>query len=438
MLKILLVTVGGSPQPIFTAIDTLQPDRVIFFCSDGAKGSKSLVVGAGKPCKIRQNERLTLELPNIPTHLELNNFQEATDLVIIQNPDDLAECYQRVTEVINFLKQSPNNQIVADYTSGTKSMSVALAMAITDNQEMLYVTTNTNRDNLTKVERGEATERVKTVEIVVKRKIEQFLPPLLKQYNYTGAIAELKNLLQLELSAESRTQVRKINDYCHSFDDWDRFNHKEALQLIQPYMNQPKIRSLGMFLKRIISSRAEIDEQFSSTENVKCHGYEIVEDLLLNAERRADQQRYDDAVGRLYRALELLAQIRLYKAHSIKTGNVEIDKLPEFLHQSYTALRANSQDGKIQLPLSRSYILLSELPDEPLGKIYQQQASKIQNGLQIRNYSLFAHGFSPIMKAEYKAFREVVVSFITSGIATLVPADSKSQAVQFPQDLNDV
>ena len=144
---------------------------------------------------------------------------------------------------------------------------------------------------------------------MVKRKIEQFLPPLLKQYNYTGAITELKSPLQLELSAESRTQVRKINDYCHSFDDWDRFNHKEALQLIQPYMNQPKIRSLGMFLKRIISSRAEIDEQFSSTGNVKClcHGYEIVEDLLLNAERHANQQRYDDAVGRLYRALELLA-----------------------------------------------------------------------------------------------------------------------------------
>jgi CRISPR-associated protein (TIGR02710 family) len=437
MLKILLVTVGGSPQPLFTAIEALQPDRTIFFCSDGAKGSKNLVVGAGKPCKIRQNEQLPLELPNIPTHLELTNFVAATDLVIIQNPDDLAECYQRIAEVISLLKQSPNTQIVADYTSGTKTMSAALAMAIADKQEMLYVTTSTNRENLTKVERGEATERVRTVEIVVKRKIEQFLPPLLKQYNYTGAIAELKSLLQLELSAESRTQVRKINDYCHSFDDWDRFNHKEALQLIQPYMNQPKIRDLGMFLKRIISSRAEIDEQFSSTENVKCHGYEIVEDLLLNAERRANQQRYDDAVGRLYRALELLAQICLSKKYDLKTGDVEVDKLPESLHQSYAALRANSQDGKIQLPLHRSYTLLSELPDEPLGKIYQQQASKIQNALKIRNYSLFAHGFSPIRRAEYKDFSEVVVSFITSGITTLIPAGFKSQSVQFPQELND-
>ncbi len=437
MAKILLVTVGGSPQPIFTAIDTLQPDRTIFFCSDGAKGSKSLVIGTGKPCKIRQNDQSTLELPNIPTHAGLTNFQSDTDLVLIQNPDDLAECYQWITETINALKQLPNTQIVADYTSGTKSMSVALAMAIADNQDTLYVTTSTNRENLTRVERGEATERIRTVEITVKRKIEQFLPPLLKQYNYTGAIAELKSLLQLELPVELRKQVRKYTDYCNSFEHWDRFNHKEALQLILPYMSQPKIKNLGMFLKQIINSRAEVDEQYSSTENIRCHGYEIVEDLLLNAERRAAQERYDDAVGRLYRALELLAQIRLWKAYSIKTGDIEILKLPESLRQSYTLI-INPQNSKIQLPLARSYTLLSELANEPLGEIYQQQASKIKNALEVRNYSLFAHGFSPIMRAEYKAFSEVVVGFITDSIATLVQPKFKSQSVQLPQELDSI
>jgi hypothetical protein len=30
MEKILLVTVGGSPKPIITAVESLQPDRVIF------------------------------------------------------------------------------------------------------------------------------------------------------------------------------------------------------------------------------------------------------------------------------------------------------------------------------------------------------------------------------------------------------------------------
>lgn len=40
-------------------------------------------------------------------------------------------------------------------------------------------------------------------------------------------------------------------------------------------------------------------------------GYEQVQDLILNAERRAVQERYDDAVARLYRAVEMVAQVRL-------------------------------------------------------------------------------------------------------------------------------
>jgi hypothetical protein len=51
MPKILLVTVGGSFQPIVTAIGTLSPDRVIFICSDGDKGSKSQVIGEGTLAK---------------------------------------------------------------------------------------------------------------------------------------------------------------------------------------------------------------------------------------------------------------------------------------------------------------------------------------------------------------------------------------------------
>lgn len=439
MSKILLVTVGGSPQPILTAIETLQPDRTIFFCSDGAKGSKNMVVGEGKPCKILQNNQIIAEYPNIPTHLGLTNFQPDTDLVLTQNPDDLSECYQLASNAIATIRQTfPNSQIVADYTGGTKTMSIALAMAIIDSEGNLYVTTNTNRENLIRVERGEATERVRTVAIAVERKIGQSLPLLLGQYNYTGAIAELKSLLQLELPSESRQKVRTLKDCCTGFDAWDRFNHQEALQLLQPYMNLPKIQPLGMFLKRIIVSRAAIDEQFSTDITVKCHGYEIVEDLLLNADRRAAQERYDDAVGRLYRALELLAQIRL-STYNIKTGDVGIQQLPESLQAKYADLTSRSQDGKIQLALNKSYGLLSELPNEPLSPIYQQQANQIQNALQIRNYSLFAHGFKPIMKADYQAFSAVVVNFIKSSITALISPKAKfPSSIQFPQDLHDI
>ena len=330
-----------------------------------------------------------------------------------------------------------NSQIVADYTGGAKTMSVALAMAGIDYDIPLYVTTSTNRENLIRVECGEATERARTASITVERKIEQFLPLLLQQYNYSGAIAELKNLLQsAELPTESRQRIRELKDCCSGFDAWNRCNHNQAWQLLQPYMKRQEICDLGIFLKRVMGSRAAIDEKFTTTSGINDHGYEIVEDLLLNAERRASQELYDDAAGRLYRALELLAQIRLLQAYKIKTGDVDIQKLPEFLREKYLDPAISSKDGKIQLPLTKSYVLLSELLDQPLGNLYQQQAAKIQNALPICNYSLLAHGFEPVTKENYQKFSGVVVSFIQTSITKLTPPKLQLPPTQLPRSLS--
>ena len=51
MATLLLITVGGSPAPILTAINSLRPDRIIFICSDGPRGSLSQIVGEGTPCE---------------------------------------------------------------------------------------------------------------------------------------------------------------------------------------------------------------------------------------------------------------------------------------------------------------------------------------------------------------------------------------------------
>ncbi len=153
--------------------------------------------------------------------------------------------------------------------------------------------------------------------------------------------------------------------------------------------------------------------------------------LLLNAERRAKQERYDDAVGRLYRALELLAQIRLLVTYDIKTGDVDIEKLPEPLRNEYEKMRSPDK-GKIQLALKKSYELLAEFPNDPIGRLYQENANRIINALETRNNSLFAHGFQPITESDYQKVSEVFVNFIETCITAVVPAKLKSQPPQFP------
>jgi CRISPR-associated protein (TIGR02710 family) len=436
MPKILLITVGGSHQPIVTAIRELQPDRVVFLCSDGAKGSKSQVIGSGTPCEVRRGTEVIEKLPNIPTQVGLGDkFQPDRDVVLIEEPDDLSECYLKASLCIQNIQQNLSDaQVMADYTGGTKSMSIGLAMASVDYQITLYVTTAV-RTNIIKVERGELTGQASVAPVVAQRTIEQFLPIFLQQYNYPAAIAQLKRLLSsMALPSDIKRQIQTLYACCSGLDAWDRFEHRDALELLEPQMKNPVIRNIVLFLKRVINSRGQIDEKFDSNNGTEGHGYEIVQDLILNAERRAEQQRYDDAVGRLYRALELLAQIRLLKAYGIKTGDIDLEKLPENLRTEYEKKRSPGK-GKIQIASRSSYELLTKLSDDPIGKIYLENANKIINALEVRNNSLFAHGFKPITSNDYENVSEVFVNFIKSAISSVVGSKPQVEPPQFPTNL---
>ncbi|KYC43956.1 CRISPR-associated protein [Scytonema hofmannii PCC 7110] len=467
MTKILLITVGGSHQPIITAVRSLQPDRVVFVCSDGSKGSTSQIIGTSNPCEFRQTETLKMpseveafileqlgiknryqsgrdslnlmrveKLPNIVTQIGLEDrFRADRDLILIQEPDDLSECYLKVSSFIQSIQQElPDAQIMADYTGGTKSMSVGLAMAALDNQVSVYVTAAV-RTNIVKIERGELTGQASVAPVIAQRTIEQFLPTFLQQYNYSAAIAQLRRLLSsMILPSETKRKIQTLYACCSGLDAWDRFDHREALELLEPQMSHTEIRQLALFLKRVINSRGQIDEKFDSSSGTEGHGYEIVQDLLNSAERRATQERYDDAVGRLYRALELLAQIRLKKTYGIRTGDVDLQQLPESLRNEYEQQRSPIK-GVIQLALRSSYELLSKLPDDPLGKVYQENSNKIINALKVRNNSLFAHGFQPINSSDYQKVSEVFVKFIQSAITSVIPQKMQVPPLQFPNTL---
>jgi len=185
----------------------------------------------------------------------------------------------------------------------------------------------------------------------------------------------------------------------------------------------------------VIASRSLLDTKFDTSDGMTGHGYEVVEDLLLNADRRASQKRYDDAVGRLYRAIELLEQMRLFKHYGILTGDMDISKLPDHLQPEYEARKANNSKKKIQLALFQSYDLLSKLDNDPLGELFLTYKDRITNSLEIRNYSLFAHGFQPISESSYRAFNQVIGEFTRKGIAAVIPAKLKSASRQFPQSL---
>lgn len=432
MRKVLIITVGGSPQPIITSIKTLKPDRTIFLCSDR---SKSQVIGQDKPCEIRAKD-IVEKLPNLPTYFEMGErFHPDRDLKIIEDPDDPAECYRCASGVIRDLI-SGDDEIMADYTGGTKTMSLSLGMAAMDYGVRLYLTTAARRD-LIRVSVGESTEMISTSLINVERKLEQFLPMLLKQHDYTAVISQLESLLlSYPLAKESKSKIRKIRDVCRAFEAWDQFQHEKAWNDLNIYLNEKSLKDYGLFLKRVMQSRADIDPEFTTTCGIKGHGYEIVQDLILNADRRAVQHRFDDAVGRLYRALELLVQIHLKVNHGVKTANVDLDRIPAEYRPEFDRLRYPHNNNEIRLSLRQSYNLLGCFENDLLTPVYKEFSRRLEDVLCIRNNSLFAHGFNPISESDYKKLSSITQSFIMKAVQTLSPDSRWEDPLQFPTELS--
>lgn len=413
MPMVLAVTVGGSCAPVVTAIRDYQPDHVLFFASSGPRGSRSTIDGAGKVCQ---------DNPNI---LAQTNLSEGRYTIVeIDEPDDLPRCYATVRKgLAELAAKHPDWRRVGDFTGGTKTMSAALVLAALEMGWELSLVKGMRTDLVKVVDGTEMAGLVNAWEVRVRQRMAEGMQ-LFNSYAFAAAGELLEGALRIApVSAETERTIKQWVALCRGFDAWDRFDHDRAYRLLEPFQSL-LAPDWWVFLK-VLAGKA------------RGSGYEPVFDLLLNAERRAARGRYDDAVARLYRALEWMAQIRLAQREPpLDAGNIQVDLLPEPLRAEYEAMRKPSQDpgkpGKVQLGLVEGFVLLAKLGD-PLGRVYGESWGQVRTSLQAvlekRNYSILAHGTRPLSQADYQAMRDQVEKLIQNGLAAL---GVRRTGVQFP------
>ncbi len=133
-----------------------------------------------------------------------------------------------------------------------------------------------------------------------------------------------------------------------------------------------------------------------------------VEDLVANAERRAREGKYDDAVTRLYRATEMVAQVRfLKKPLECTTSEVPVEKVPELVREEFCQRYFDPPTGKLRLPLYAAFRLL-KAAGAPEGEEFFAREEAFKGLLNARNYSLLAHGATPIRPETYRQFKTLV------------------------------
>lgn len=409
MTRVLLVTVGGSPEPILNAVESHQPDELIFICSGPPCRAPSLeqVIGEGSPCLHVAEDGSKEWRPNLVTQLGLKNFRPDLQILTLPDPDDLADIHQRIKAFSLGLKERFSRlELFGDYSGGTKTMSAALAMVLVDQGAGLSLVSG-DRNNLIRIARSDGTRPVAVGALTVSRLLQGYLPELLKSHFYDRAavaLRELRSLHQASLDESTLEAITALEESLAVLMLWDRFRWEEALAHSTQTELPEKFPKLIDWWHRVVEARGLLHHQQS---DVAATGYELVQDLLLNAERRGRRGWYDDAVARLYRALELLAQtyIQLEKGYD---------------HQSFwedEQIRRDCQQWHVRRGVGGLYWWLRQTEGGiGLGAAASSQWFQLRELLEARNQSLLGHGIRPVQASEWQELQDRVTNLVNRAL----------------------
>lgn len=397
MYKALILSVGGTPQALIRCLRHYKPEIVCFYASQ---------------------ECIDL-VPQVKQGLD---YQPRDYKVLIPNINDLTTCYQRSLECSAFLDREgmPPQDTIVDITGGTKVMSAALALlSITRGYSLSYIGgSQRNKEGLGQVVTGfeEVFEQANPWEVLaIEERKKAAL--LFDRFQFEAALVSINSALNTRCQPYLKHYLSAFKIITESYLNWDRFKHKEATHLLEKGLHElrtyaevaqdPLTESLAKEVGRNLEFLKLLKEdsgQFKSP----CRYYLL--DLLANAQRRATEGKYDDAVARLYRSLELLAQLRLRQSHDIDTGNVAPQAVPDPIREDYVPKYLDPEKGKLRLPLTASFELLVALADE-LGKRYSEDKVNLRTLLDSRNSSILAHGFVPVAESTYNELFKLVLNF---------------------------
>ena len=390
MTTILICTVGGSHQPIVTAITVEKPDHVYFICTDrdpatNTPGSNLQITGKGCCIKARFNDDAP-NLPNIPTQAGLNADQFS---VYITSSDELDQIYSDCNKAIkDALSQFPSAKIIADYTGGTKSMCAGLVMAAMEYEDIELQLITGSRNNLVAVNDGDQYRLfVNTKGIQFERLIAPYRQAWTR-YAYSEAEDGLKHTA-VPQDGELRAQYTRFRDLSRAFAEWDNFNHQTALEILQRYAS-------------VLGPRPDFSCYFDVATRLNNDNHNVREaaqllDLYRNAQRRAAQGRYDDAIARVYRLIEWTAQWLLRTQCNIQTGDVKEQDIPEGL-----TLTKNHDSGQYQAGLFAAWQLVRFKTKGAAAQFIVAQENNMRNHIKVRNLSILAHGFEPVRASDWQ------------------------------------
>lgn len=390
---LLICTVGGTPEAIIAAIRYWKPARALFVASsETEKDVEAMASDSG---------------------LQPGGW----DKMAVANAQDFGDCVRRMRSldetVGSWRQRGPAYSVVVDFTGGTKCMSAALSLVsgrwpcrfsyvggtertkggvgivVSGKERPVYTQNPWNANGYQAIEDGCL---------------------LFDQQAFMPAARQLDEARKAADDESIKRTLSTFHSLCEGYGRWDQFQHADALQRINEVLKNRNDLRAELGATRSDRVLSVIEQNLKSLKQIvhEPRSRAMVGDLLANASRRKREARYDDAVARLYRAIESLAQLALAERHGIpNTDNVDLESLPESLREHW---KSRVENGTVRLGLQDAYELLDLLGDEA-GKVFKDL--KLDNRqcspLAARNQSILAHGFAPVGEATFKKLWDAAI-----------------------------
>jgi CRISPR-associated protein (TIGR02710 family) len=401
---LLMCSVGGTPEPVVAAIRQWRPTRIMFLCSDQTRASISAALDL-----LAGNDD-----PAIPPG--------CTDETLLRDPQDLQHTLRDLRPLDHYVQSWHQRRadyvVVVDFTGGTKVMSAALALVARRWKcTFSYVGgQERNKDGVGVVVSGREKpfSQFNPWDALGYQAVEDAVA-VFNHGGYAAAAALLDGAVKNAEKPEVKRELSTLKAVIDAYAAWDRFDHKEAAQRFTDALKNRNDLA-AVFSHDASSLIARLERQGDRVAHLAAQNEPTtasVEDLLHNARRRAAERRFDDAVARLYRAVEALAQVRLRENHDIPdTKAVSLTQLPDSLRTEWA--NRGRDNSSFALGLQDAYRLLNDRGDELGRKFFQLGlADEQRSPLVSRNQSILAHGFHPVGEALYNQLAEKLRSLVS-------------------------
>jgi CRISPR-associated protein (TIGR02710 family) len=380
----MVVSVGSTVAPILYSLNHQRPVYVIYFCSEDSRR---------KLAEIRPALTFT---------------PKDDEVLTTPSAEDLVPAYQCARDGVRRRMASwqiAGPEVVVDYTGGTKNMSAALTLATVDlGCRYSYV--------------GGAERTKGGLGVVIDGREQMFYPS--NPWEVLGVerlreVALFFNRARYGPAQEGLAQVaerapgpwqpvyRHLAKVVEGFGCWDRFDHEGARRALDQGLGKLR-ESVGLledsptraFIEQALAVQARLAEIRPSRPT----------------HYRADlEEKYEDAVARLYAAIEKLGKLTLKQTHGLDNSRLAPEAVPEPLREDYRARYGSADKGCLQVPLRATYDLLAALGD-PLGRRVVDGWQEIGPLLDQRNQSILGHGTQPVSKEVYKRLRAATLDLL--------------------------